>query len=545
MRASLAVVIALLVAAPLGATAIPLPPANERWTRTTLGNTVIDSSARDSVTRDVAEHLLRAGEAMSFVTGIKAASTSHTRVLLFSDGRAFTAYKAAAQFTGDANGVFITTHLGSYIAMTTRNADALDRSVYHGYAHTVSHNLDASLPPWLDEGLAELFSDFRSDENGIVLGVPQTHMQWLSMERTLATTQHRLVNVREIIDPAPGTIDYNEDKPTGVFYGESWLLTHYLLFGGNDRRPQLAAYLALLASGTPPVDAFTTAFHTTCDAITTELRQYVGQLRRRTQRITAAELHGAAVPEPVVLARDEVLYSLGDFLTNATRDDAAEPLLRAALAANPNHTSALADLGMFLGRQGDTAEAQAMFAKAAAAGSRDPRVFVLQGEAMLARFGDRQRRGGDIPSSESLAARALFEKALALDPRDANAWAGIGATYMFTREDAKPGIDALEKSLAIEQQADVATNLVFLYARARRRTDARRVVDRIVEPAGDATLLAVARDNLLAADILDAGDLINAGKTKDALALLRPAYKIASSELLKKQISRMIDRATR
>src|SRR5205085_8783566 len=351
-------------------------------------------------------------------------------------------------------------------------------------------------------------------------------------------TGRSLVNVREIVAPPPGSIDFNDEKPVGIFYAESWALTHYLLLGGVDRRAELADYASSKKS-------FAEAFGT-YDAITTELRQYMFKIRRQSARYPLADIHASTIPEPAPIARDEVLVALGDLLTNGTRDDGAEAMLREALRLNPDHTGAMALLGTLLERTDRRAEAAELFAKAIKLGSRDARVHVLYGESMLARFGSMQRNGRDVPQHEVERARQLFDDALKLTPDNPLAWAGRGATYLFTRDDAQPGIDALVKSLALAPgQIDVATNLVFLYARARRRDEAKRLVERVIVPAGDATMLAVARDNLLAADILAAGALLNAGKKDDALKLLTPAVKIASTERLRKQISRMIDRANR
>lgn len=530
MRAPVILLALLLATAPLAAASIPLPAENARWTSITIGDMTVYSDARDNVTHDLTERMHRMREAVTHVTGLPLRTTLPTRVFIFRSDSELAPYRAAAGQPRDANALVIAAPLGNYVAMSTKSASDVDITVYHAFAHSIIRGL-GDLPPWLSEGLAEFFSSFTTSRDSVIAGLPvPLHMQQLN-ERTI-------VNVREIVEPAPGSVDFNDEKPAGIFYAESWALTHYLLLGGPDRRAQLADYIAGKKS-------FTDAFGT-YDAITTELRAYIAKIRRQSVRYALADIHAAEIPEPSPIARDEALYALGDLLTNGTRDDGAEELLREALRLNAKHTGAMATLGTLLERTGRRDEAAAMFAKAIELGSHDPRVLVVYGESLLARFGSAQREGREIRTHEVERARELFDDALKLTPDNPLAWAGRGATYLFTRENAQPGIDALEKSLALASgQIDVATNLVFLYARARRRDQAKRIVERVIEPAGDPSMLAVARDNLLAADILDAGDLLNAGKKDDALKLLRPAMKIASTERLRKQISRMIDRATR
>jgi Tfp pilus assembly protein PilF len=473
---------------------IAAPPEDARWTTITIGDLTIYSEARDSTTRDVAERMQRMRETIAHVTGRPLRTTLPTRVFVFRSG---------------SRSEVIAAPLGNYVTVSPNT----DRIVYHAFAHSIIRGL-GELPPWFVEGLAELFSTFTVTRDGVVVGLPvANHMQWLN-ERTI-------VDVGAILDPPPGSLDFNDEKPTGIFYAESWALTHYHLLGGGDvKQPH--------------------------DALTTELRQYMTKIRRQTKRYSFAEINATPIPDPVPLARDELLFALGDLATNGRRDDDGESLLREALRINPSHTGALAALGTLLERTDRRAEAAEVFAKAVKLGSRDARVHIQYGESMLARFGNMQRSGRDVPMHEVEQSRAAFDEALKLGATNPLAWAGRGATYLFTREDAKPGIDALEKSLALAPgQIDVATNLVFLYARSRRRNEAQRLVDRVIAPAGDPTMLAVARDNLLAADILEAGDLLNAQKRDAALKLLRPALKIASTERLSKQISRMIDRALR
>jgi Tfp pilus assembly protein PilF len=538
MRASFAIVAFLLLAMPAFPAAIPLPSNDARWTTITIGDLTIYSDARDSTTRELAERMHRMRETVAHVTGLPLRVTLPTRVFIFRSDAELAPYRTAAGQARGADGLFIAAPLGNYVAVSTKSAADVDRIVYHELAHSIIRGLGGNLPPWLVEGLAELFSTFNVSRDVVIVGLPViNHTQWLN--------GRSLVNVREIVDPPPGSIDFNDEKPGGIFYGESWALTHFLLLGDTDRRPQLAEYLSLLAAQKSPEDAFTKAFGT-YDAVTTQLRQYMSTMRRQSRRISLSELHATTIPEPAPLARDELLFALGDFLTNGTRDDGAEELLQEALRLNPSHTGAMASLGTLLERIDRRVEAAELFGKAVKLGSHDSRVHVLYGESLLARFGATQRGGGDVRAHEVDQARALFDVALKLDENNPLAWAGRGATYLFTRENAQPGIDALEKSLALAPgQIDVATNLVFLYARARRRNEAQRLIERVVEPAGDPSMLAVARDNLLAADILDAGDLLNASKKEEALKLLRPAMKVASTERLRKQISRMIDRALR
>jgi tetratricopeptide (TPR) repeat protein len=120
--------------------------------------------------------------------------------------------------------------------------------------------------------------------------------------------------------------------------------------------------------------------------------------------------------------------------------------------------------------------------------SEDAHVLVLYGAAILARL-------AETKAKEDVAlARSIFERAAKIDPESPRAHAGIGATYVVSVEDPAPGIEALEKSLALApSQDDVAVNLTTLLARAGRRAEAQRLFDTVVSKSTDPNIVNLGR----------------------------------------------------
>src|SRR6185295_4434466 len=105
------------------------------------------------------------------------------------------------------------------------------------------------------------------------------------------------------------------------------------------------------------------------------------------------------------------------------------------------------------------------------------------------------------PTPENIAkARAMFEKAIALNARSPYAYAGLGAAYFEAGEDEK-AIAAYIHSLALEPRDDVAFNLVALYARNGKRELAQGIIDRYIVPRGNTDLEKNARETLLTSDL--------------------------------------------
>ncbi|MFL6760913.1 tetratricopeptide repeat protein [Sphingomonas sp.] len=126
-----------------------------------------------------------------------------------------------------------------------------DTVFFHEYSHHLQlQNTDAALPPWLVEGFAEFYSTAEFERDGSVrLGNP---------------ANHRIVGLYLLAKPSmdmllgPGTNKATEDQ-LEAFYGWAWVLTHYLTFA-DERKGQLARYIALIRSGDDLMKAATVAF---------------------------------------------------------------------------------------------------------------------------------------------------------------------------------------------------------------------------------------------------------------------------------------------
>ena len=125
--------------------------------------------------------------------------------------------------------------------------------LYHEYAH---HFMIAGLtarayPRWYTEGFAEFFAgvSFKADEK-VMLGAPPTY-------RAAELSFARSVPIRTLLE-----FDGGADKPKSgydSFYGQSWVLFHYLLMA-PDRAGQLSKYELLLAKGESALEAAQGAF---------------------------------------------------------------------------------------------------------------------------------------------------------------------------------------------------------------------------------------------------------------------------------------------
>jgi hypothetical protein len=136
--------------------------------------------------------------------------------------------------------------------------------LFHEYAHHFMYRyFPFAYPLWYSEGFAEYLAtaNFTKDGNAQI-GKPPYY-------RAYGLAVMPLVPARELI----GAETSGKSAQQGdAFYGQSWLLTHYLN-QDQARQGQLSAYLKALNNGTPNIKAAESAFGD-LDQLTKDLKVY-------------------------------------------------------------------------------------------------------------------------------------------------------------------------------------------------------------------------------------------------------------------------------
>lgn len=123
-----------------------------------------------------------------------------------------------------------------------RSSGLLDAQtiLQHEYGHSFMFSSwpSAVFAKWFVEGFAEFVGTayYRSD-GSIVIGTPPDY-------RSYGMLETRQMPAEQLLRLDPGKID---NVQTHVFYGRSWLLTHYSILGGHEK--ELGAYIQLSNEG--------------------------------------------------------------------------------------------------------------------------------------------------------------------------------------------------------------------------------------------------------------------------------------------------------
>jgi tetratricopeptide (TPR) repeat protein len=227
----------------LAATLLTAVPAQATWLRAETPNFILYSRSDGAEIRAQAQLLEDFHHFLRALTGIEAPpSPQPLEVYLVASGAEL---RAVRDMAPGISGVYVAGS-GGAAALVDESSDGDGDSVM---LHEVAHHFlkqyrPQPYPTWFSEGFAEYVSTVWLGETAVELGrvhharaAALAERDWLPLDRIL------FGEVPE--DPAA----------MEAYYGQSWLLAHYLL-RSDELRPRLFAFLSACASGADPRSAF-------------------------------------------------------------------------------------------------------------------------------------------------------------------------------------------------------------------------------------------------------------------------------------------------
>ncbi len=172
------------------------------------------------------------------------AGASRTPVILFRDRRRFDEYVPR----GVVGFVMPGRRVG--VIVMPANVGVLSEGyvIRHEYVHILATYMPLRYPNWYNEGIAEVLSlaNAEPDKGLVTFGLANSRAR--NIPRALAGFNERLFDSRD-----RGSI---RTDPYWYF----WIVTHYLMLGRPDLRPNLERYLVALDNGEVHAVAFDRAF---------------------------------------------------------------------------------------------------------------------------------------------------------------------------------------------------------------------------------------------------------------------------------------------
>jgi tetratricopeptide (TPR) repeat protein len=220
-------------------------------------------------------------------------------------------------------------------------------AVFHEYTHLLLRHNDRFWPLWLKESMAEIYSTFEVlNGHTARIGQPKPrHLRLLNHEPMLP-----LASLFAIAHDSPG---YNEADQQGMFYAQSWLLTHFLMLGDKpEYKARFKQLTPLLKQGESAEAAFKNAFQTSLPSMEADLRRYL-----EAGKFNYLDL---AIPENLwsrqemvsrVLSPVEVCFRLGVQLIRVGRFEDAQAIFSHAKKLAPASPLPYEGLGLLAAEQ--------------------------------------------------------------------------------------------------------------------------------------------------------------------------------------------------
>lgn len=396
-----------------------------------------------------------------------------TTVVVFRDDASFVPFKPLYQGRpANLAGFFQPGEDVNYIAMSLdpRQRDPFSVA-FHEYVHLHMEDNVPRAPVWLNEGLAEFYGNLQFNGTEALLGVPLPYLNLLR--------NHEMLPLATLLSIDHSSPHYNESNKTGVFYGESWALVHYLMLGGGPgRQDQFKRFLQQVSRGEDAAKSLQDSFGMTLDTIEKELRAYVHRGELPTLRLTTSDpqSYSYTAIQRSSLSDAEANYYLGDLLLHINRADEAERYFKQAIALDPNLSLAYASLGQLCVWQKRYTEAKKYFERASA--SSQNYLVHYQYAWLLTR--ETLAPAGRIDSPDTAAViREQLAQAIKLAPEFAASYY-VFALVDFVRDERHD--EALEMAQKAHRLAPTKTNYTLLLAEIYARRSEVAAARELVEP---------------------------------------------------------------
>jgi tetratricopeptide (TPR) repeat protein len=341
--------------------------------------------------------------------------------------------------------------------------------------------------------MAEIYSTFEvTGSQSVRIGKPIAHHLHL-------LARQPLMPLKDLFAVAHDSPDYNEREHQGIFYAESWLLTHYLMLGRNGaNKASFGQLTALLRQGETPAQAFTNALRTPLPAMENQLRRYIEGGKFDVQPLSMrADLYASRAFSTRGLAPVEVCVRLGDQLMRVGRPEAAETYFVRGEKMAPRSPLPFEGLGILAASRGQHAEAVRDLNEALHRGSVSflaHYAYAREKYQLTANGSDRYSAIGPEPASEI---RAELQKSLGLMPDFGPAHRLLGFFEMAQGENLPAAEQHLQRAIQLEPE-NLSYHLSLAQAQLRRNEieAARRTLEPLRLPYVEAQLRAHAEEIL-------------------------------------------------
>jgi tetratricopeptide (TPR) repeat protein len=354
------------------------------------------------------------------------------------------------------------------VLRTDIRSDDRYRVIYHEYVHMAMNLNFQSLPLWLVEGLAELYSYATIKDGASGLG--------LASRKLVETLKASMIPLPTLMAVTRSSPYYRQQDKSKVFYAQSWALTHYLALGDKGAHAkQLIEFLGLIKRDVSEQEAAARSFGD-LNALQQNLEKYIRSdifyFYRVEKRLSVKESQYSAR----TLSSAEALALRGELLVRTNRLDDAKTLLERALQLDPRSAVANEGMGLLFLRLGNLKRSQNYFSAAA---NLDSKSFLAQYYAAKLSY---------TIDKDYSAAENYLHKALAINPKYAPAYHMLSRILLLQGSEPSEALELAREAANLEPaEPGHRINEGQILLVMARYDEARRLAERLLARARNET----------------------------------------------------------
>jgi hypothetical protein len=438
--------------------------AREKWIHARTEHFEMFSSASERESRELLSKLEQFRATVLTLFPLRLDREPRATVVLFATDREFKPYRPLYHGKSqDASGYFVGSADEAVIALAADgDFEATCEIIFHEYVHLLLRARGENQPPWLNEGLAELFSTFTIAKASFEMGREKP-------EHVTLLRQSRLMPLGRLFAVTQQSPEYNEGTRRDIFYAESWALLHFLFFG-RDRMtylPKLNRFVDLEAApGAVPERCFREAFGMDYDDMESELRDYLrrGRYSISHGRLPLGDLSAQMRFRPAAdFERDVALLNLRWRLQRSA-DTALR--LRRMIQSHPDSPRPHEILAAVALQEGDTEGALEHWGRAAELGSDNAFVYLQLANEKLVQLSAESSLDFRMPANLAATLRGWLDRAVALSPDYLEAYESLAFVEALAERPRVKIINRVQE--VVPQMRDTARTL-YAFAVVRWR----------------------------------------------------------------------------
>lgn len=434
--------------------------AGTEWLKVETPRFTVLSQWDERSTLALARDYARFVEAAAPLLGTHVDTLPPLTVLLFAKDREFVAYapeRAEGRSGAGVNAFYARRESWAVAGLSVegRDADTIRTLLFHEGTHwlaSAEHPL--KLPPWLDEGLAQLLETATFDGDRAVWGEPDPRvLAFLRGAKPLPLERVLTANRSDAL--------FGDAQQTNAFYAKAWALVHYLLLGRGEAGSDAQASALRGVRDVETVRFLQRELGATTAEVDARLRGYLRQrvLPTAVRTVSPVALQTGSAPA----AAADVEIARGRLALTGNHRRLALEHARRAVALADESPEGYALLALHAGWDVRTREAAAAYARRAVQrGSVDAEMPLILGDAL----GDHD----DAASGSIARVRAdQYLRAVQLKPHLKSGYERLAWALADADDVTAADLVAMERGRA--EFPDSAAPLLGLAVLAHRRGD--------------------------------------------------------------------------